>query len=137
MPIYESSKRRLTWPNGAIATLYNGTEPEQLRGPAHDAAWIDELAKFAPAQDVWDQLQFGLRLGAQPRVLITTTPKPTRLSQDPNCDGQRCRDLRLRNTGRYRGMDQEPLTLPQQRPTSSRRASGPRGRRSFPLFSGP
>jgi predicted phage terminase large subunit-like protein len=79
MPVYESSKRRLTWPNGAIATLYNGTEPEQLRGPEHDAAWIDELAKFALAQDVWDQLQFGLRLGEQPRVLITTTPKPTKL----------------------------------------------------------
>ncbi len=78
-PVYESSKRRLTWPNGAIATLYNGTEPEQLRGPEHDAAWIDELAKFALAQDVWDQLQFGLRLGTRPRVLITTTPKPTRL----------------------------------------------------------
>lgn len=79
MPIYESSKRRLTWPNGAIATLFNGTEPEQLRGPEHDAAWIDELAKFALAQDVWDQLQFGMRLGTKPRVLITTTPKPTRL----------------------------------------------------------
>ena len=65
MPIYESSKRRLTWPNGAIATLYNGTEPEQLRGPEHDGAWIDELAKFVLAQDVWDQLQFGLRLGHQ------------------------------------------------------------------------
>jgi predicted phage terminase large subunit-like protein len=78
-PIYESSRRRLTWPNGAIATLYNGTEPDQLRGPEHDGAWIDELAKFALAQDVWDQLQFGLRLGAQPRVLITTTPKPTKL----------------------------------------------------------
>jgi phage terminase large subunit-like protein len=78
-PVYESSKRRLTWPNGAIATLYNGTEPEQLRGPEHDAAWIDELAKYALAQDVWDQLQFGLRLGSRPRVLITTTPKPTKL----------------------------------------------------------
>jgi predicted phage terminase large subunit-like protein len=79
MPLYESSKRRLAWPNGAIATLYNGTEPEQLRGPEHDAAWIDELAKFALAQEVWDQLQFGLRIGERPRVLITTTPKPTRL----------------------------------------------------------
>jgi predicted phage terminase large subunit-like protein len=78
-PIYESSRRRLTWPNGAIATLYNGTEPDQLRGPEHDGAWIDELAKFALAQDVWDQLQFGLRLGSRPRVLITTTPKPTKL----------------------------------------------------------
>jgi phage terminase large subunit-like protein len=44
-PIYEPSKRRLTWPNGAVASIYNGTEPDQLRGPQHDAAWCDELAK--------------------------------------------------------------------------------------------
>lgn len=79
MPVYESSKRRLTWKNGATATLYNATEPDQLRGPQHDAAWCDELAKWAHAQDTYDQLQFGLRLGVQPRMLITTTPKPIKL----------------------------------------------------------
>jgi len=78
-PIYEPSKRRLTWPNGAIATLYNATEPDQLRGPQHDAAWCDELAKWIYAQDTWDQLQFGLRLGDHPRVAITTTPRPIKL----------------------------------------------------------
>lgn len=75
-PMYEPSKRRLTWPNGAIATLYNGTEPDQLRGPQHDAAWCDELAKYAHAQETWDMLQFGLRLGINPRQLVTTTPRP-------------------------------------------------------------
>jgi predicted phage terminase large subunit-like protein len=79
MPTYESSKDRLTWPNGAVAMIYNATDPDQLRGPEHDGAWVDELAKFALAQEVWDQLQFGLRLGAWPRALITTTPKPTKL----------------------------------------------------------
>lgn len=74
-PIYEASKRRLTWPNGAIATLYYGTEPDQLRGPQHDAGWLDELAKYAYAREVWDQLQFGLRLGHLPRSVITTTPR--------------------------------------------------------------
>ena len=59
--------------------MYNATEPDQLRGPQHDAAWCDELAKWAHAQDTWDQLQFGLRLGVQPRMLITTTPKPIKL----------------------------------------------------------
>lgn len=78
-PVYEPSKRRLTWPNGAIATLYNATEPDQLRGPQHDAAWCDELAKWVYAQDTWDQLQFGLRLGDHPRVVITTTPRPIKL----------------------------------------------------------
>lgn len=75
-PLYEPSKRRLTWPNGAVATLYNGVEPEQLRGPQHDLAWVDELAKFRYADETWDQLQFGLRLGKNPRQIVTTTPKP-------------------------------------------------------------
>lgn len=75
-PTYEPSKRRLTWPNGATATLYNGTEPDQLRGPQHDAAWVDELAKFDYAKETWDMLQFGLRLGVKPRQLVTTTPRP-------------------------------------------------------------
>lgn len=75
-PNYEPSKRRLTWPNGAIATLYNAVEPDQLRGPQHDAAVCDELAKWRYARETWDQLQFGLRLGQQPRQVITTTPRP-------------------------------------------------------------
>lgn len=74
-PVYEPSKRRLTWPNGAVGTLYNATEPDQLRGPQHDAAWADELAKWAKARDMWDQLQFGLRLGKHPKAVITTTPR--------------------------------------------------------------
>lgn len=75
-PNYSPSLRRLTWPNGAVATLYNATEPDQLRGPQHDAAWCDELAKWRYCQETWDQLQFGLRLGEHPRVIVTTTPRP-------------------------------------------------------------
>src|SRR6185437_2831413 len=78
-PTYEPSKRRLTWPNGAVASIYNGTEPDQLRGPQHDAAWCDELAKWQYAQEAWDQLQFGLRTGKNPQVCITTTPRPIQL----------------------------------------------------------
>ena len=75
-PKYEPSKRRLTWPNGAMATLFNAVEPDQLRGPQHDAALCDELAKWRYARDTWDQLQFGMRLGDHPQVVITTTPRP-------------------------------------------------------------
>lgn len=75
-PMYEPSKRRLTWPNGASASLFNATEPDQLRGPQHDAAFSDELAKWRYAKETWDQLQFGLRLGDNPRQMITTTPRP-------------------------------------------------------------
>ena len=78
-PRYEPSKRRVTWPNGAITTLYNAVEPDQLRGPQHDAAWADELAKWRYAEATWDMLQFGLRLGEHPRQVVTTTPKPIRL----------------------------------------------------------
>lgn len=81
-PTYEPSKRRLTWPNGAVASIYNGTEPDQLRGPQHDAAWCDELAKWQYAQETWDQLQFGLRTGTNPQVCITTTPRPIALLKE-------------------------------------------------------
>ena len=75
-PRWEPSRRRLTWPSGAIATTYTADEPDQLRGPQHDAAWVDELAAWR-FPDAWDQLLFGLRLGADPRVMVTTTPRPT------------------------------------------------------------
>jgi phage terminase large subunit-like protein len=79
LPLYEPSKRRLTWPNGAVASIYNATEPEQLRGPEHSAAWCDELCKWVYARETWDQLQFGLRSGMHPQICITTTPRPTSL----------------------------------------------------------
>ena len=75
-PLYEPSKRRLTWPNGAVAMLYNAVAPDQLRGPQHDAAWSDELAKWRYARETWDMLQFGLRLGEHPQQIVTTTPRP-------------------------------------------------------------
>jgi predicted phage terminase large subunit-like protein len=80
-PVYEPSKRRVTWPNGAIATLYSADEPERLRGPQHDAAWCDEVCAWR-YPDAWAQLQFGLRLGEHPQVVATTTPRPTRLIRD-------------------------------------------------------
>jgi len=78
-PLYEPSKRRITWPNGAVAITFNATEPDQLRGPNFDLAWCDELAKWRYARETWDQLQFGLRIGEHPRVLVTTTPRPIEL----------------------------------------------------------
>lgn len=80
-PRYEPSKRRLTWPNGAMATAYSAEEPDQLRGPQHDAFWADEAAKWRYA-DAWDQLMFGLRLGDRPRGVVTTTPRPIKLIRD-------------------------------------------------------
>lgn len=76
MPFYEPSKRRLTWPNGAVAVIYSGDEPDQLRGPQHGKAWVDELAKFKYPTETWDNLELGLRLGERPQVVVTTTPRP-------------------------------------------------------------
>lgn len=81
-PIYKPSKRRLTWPNGAIATTFSAEEADRLRGPEHDAAWTDELAAWVDAQGTWDMLQFGLRLGKRPRWLATTTPRPIKLVKE-------------------------------------------------------
>lgn len=87
-PEWSPTNRRLTWPNGVEAWVYNATEPDQLRGPQHHAAWVDELAKFRYMQETWDQLQFGLRLGEHPQALVTTTPRPLplikRLIGDPD-----------------------------------------------------
>lgn len=76
---WSPTNRRLSWPNGSTAWCYNATEPDQLRGPQHHFAWVDELAKFRHIQESWDQLQFGLRLGEHPQVLVTTTPQPKKL----------------------------------------------------------
>ncbi len=67
---------RIVWPNGAMALGYNGTEPDQLRGPEFDTAWCDELAKYRYAQEAWDMLQFTMRGGNDPRVFVSTTPRP-------------------------------------------------------------
>lgn len=87
MPIYQPSKRRLVWPNGAQATTYSADKPDQLRGPQHTKAWADERASWQ-YDDAWDQLMFGLRLGALPQCVMTTTPRPTKairaILADPN-----------------------------------------------------
>ncbi|MCX8508688.1 MAG: terminase family protein, partial [Rhodobacteraceae bacterium] len=74
-PDWEAGRKRLVWPNGAVAQVFSAHEPESLRGPQFDAAWVDELAKWKRAEETWDMLQFALRLGGHPRQVVTTTPK--------------------------------------------------------------
>ncbi len=81
-PVWEATRKRLVWPNGAVAEIYSASNPESLRGPQFDAAWCDELAKWKQGQDAWDMLQFGLRLGDRPQQVVTTTPRPSRLLKD-------------------------------------------------------
>ena len=84
-PLWEPSLRRLSWASGARAFCYSAAEPESLRGPQHGFAWCDEIAKWdnsgGRATSAWDNLLFGLRLGEQPRVLATTTPRVVPLVQ--------------------------------------------------------
>ncbi len=92
-PVYEPSLRRLTWENGAIAWLYSAAEPETLRGPQHSHAWCDEFAKWENANDramnTWNNLQLTMRLGDQPRVVATTTPRNSPLMQLLAADAKR------------------------------------------------
>lgn len=75
-PSWSATRRRLVWPNGAVALCFSSEDPESLRGPQFAAAWCDELAKWKHAEATWDMLQFGLRLGLRPRQTVTTTPRP-------------------------------------------------------------
>lgn len=86
-PQWQATRRRLVWPNGAVAQGFSAEDPESLRGPQFEAAWADEVGKWRRADETFDMLQFGLRLGRNPRQVITTTPRPIallkRLAADP------------------------------------------------------
>jgi len=79
LPIWSPTNNTLTWENGAKAVFFSAEDPERLRGPQAYSAWTDELCAWRNAQETWDMLQFGLRLGRRPQVFVTTTPKTTKL----------------------------------------------------------
>ena len=106
-PIYEPSKRKLTWPNGAFALAFSSHEPDQLRGPQFDAAWCDELASWEYPNESWDNLAFALRLGHRPRSVVTTTPKPIEIVRSlPNRPG-----VHVTRGSTYDNQDNLPPTL--------------------------
>jgi len=75
-PHYEPSKRRLTFPNGSQVTCFSAEKPSALRGPQHDWVWAEETAAWKYPDETWDMMQMGLRLGKNPQVCVTTTPRP-------------------------------------------------------------
>ena len=85
-PKYEPSKKRITWPNGAVATIYSGEDPEAVRGPEFDCFWADELAAWKYPKETWDNLVFATRLegpkGDTAQGVVTTTPKPIQVVRD-------------------------------------------------------
>jgi phage terminase large subunit-like protein len=78
-PVYEVSRRRIVWPNGAEGHVFSAEDADSLRGPQFDVAWCDEVAAWTNAKMVWDMLQMALRLGEDPRAIVTTTPRPVPL----------------------------------------------------------
>lgn len=101
-PHYEPSKRRLTWPNGAVASLFSADEPERLRGPQHDFAWGDEVASWRYPES-FDMLMLGLRTGPRPQVVLTSTPRPIPLiRQLVKRDGE---DVRVTRGTTYENLD--------------------------------
>ena len=101
-PIWLPGRRRLEWPNGAIAECHSAHDPDSLRGPQFDGAWVDELAKWKKGQEAWDMLQFALRLGELPQQVVTTTPQ---------------------NVGVLRGILDAPSTVVTKAPTEANRAN--------------
>lgn len=77
--MWRASAGEVSFASGAKGFVYSAEAPDGLRGPEHHAAWCDELAKWRRGETAWDNLLMGLRLGDWPRVLVTTTPRPTRL----------------------------------------------------------
>lgn len=94
-PIYQPSKRKLVWPNGAVASIFSSEKPDRMRGPQYDFAWGEELGSWyippptSADKDPLDMLLFGLRLGNNPQAIFTTTPRPTKhikgLIKDGGC----------------------------------------------------
>lgn len=82
LPVWSPTNNTLTWANGSKAEFFSAEDPERLRGPQFHSAWCDEIAAWRNMQDVWDMLQFTLRLGKHPKVYITTTPKPKKLVRE-------------------------------------------------------
>ena len=86
-PLYQTTLRKLTWPNGAEAHAYSAEAPNQMRGPQHDLGWADEASSFQDARKgdaldtAWNNLAFTLREQGHPRIAVTTTPKPNALTR--------------------------------------------------------
>ena len=80
-PQYQAMRRQVTWPNGALCTLYTAEEPDRLRGPQHDAMLMDELGSWRNPE-TFDMAMFGLRLGKRPLTIVATTPRPTKLIRE-------------------------------------------------------
>ena len=83
---WEPSLPRLSWPNGSVAELFSGDNADGLRGPEHEFAWADELAKWRQAGEAWMNLRMGLRRGGRARALVTTTPRPMPLLKEIEAD---------------------------------------------------
>jgi phage terminase large subunit-like protein len=78
-PEWEPSRKRLTWPNGCVARGFSAEEPDRLRGPESAFIWADEPAHYEYVEEVWSNMQFGLRIpGFAPKIVATTTPLPTK-----------------------------------------------------------
>ncbi|MFZ9949065.1 MAG: terminase large subunit domain-containing protein, partial [Gemmobacter sp.] len=100
-PEWEAGRRRLVWPNGAVAQTFSAHDPASLRGPQFEAAGVDAIAKWPNAEETWDMLQFALRLGQYPRQVVTTTP---------------------RNVGVLKAILRNPSTVVTHAPTEANRA---------------
>jgi phage terminase large subunit-like protein len=87
-PDYRKSERKLIWPSGAVSLIFTADEPERLRGKQSARIWADEICSWRYPDEAWNQAMFGLRLGDDPKALVSTTPRPIKVLReilaDPN-----------------------------------------------------
>ena len=89
-PRWEGGRKRLVWPSGSVAYAFSAEDPDSLRGPQFHHAWADEFCAWRKPEMVLENLRLGLRLGEDPRLMLTTTPRPTPalkrvMTQDGTC----------------------------------------------------
>jgi phage terminase large subunit-like protein len=107
-PKYYKNDKKLVWANGAVAKLFSAEEPEAPRGSQFEVCWLDELASWAYQQEMWDQIQFCMRIG-RPRIVITTTPRSTPLIRSLVDRGLKGKDVLLTTGSSY-----ENTAMPKQ-----------------------
>jgi phage terminase large subunit-like protein len=86
-PLWEPSKRLLTWPNGSKALAISADDPNLLRGPQAAWALCDEIATWEHKPDssgltAWNNTLIATRLGRNPQIVALTTPKNTPFMRD-------------------------------------------------------
>lgn len=80
---YLKNQGQVLFSNGSRLLTFSAQEPERLRGKQSHYCFMDEFCSFDDnMQEILTQVQMSNRLGTDPKVYITTTPKPSKVLED-------------------------------------------------------